>query len=74
MCGPDNSVGIATGYVLEGTGIEYRWGRDFPHISRLALGPKQPSVQWVPGLSQGKGRLARDADHSPPSSAVIKKE
>ena len=32
-------VGIATGYGLDGPGIESRWGRDFPHLSRPALGP-----------------------------------
>jgi len=51
--GRDSSVGIATGYGLDGPGIESQWGRDFPHLSRPALGPTQPPVQWVPGLSRG---------------------
>jgi hypothetical protein len=50
--GPGSSVGIATGYGLDGPGIESRWGRDFPHLSRPALGLTQPPVQWVPGLSR----------------------
>jgi hypothetical protein len=45
-------------------------------VSRPALGPTQPPVQWVPGvLSPGlKARPGRDADHLPPSSAEVVNE
>ena len=53
LCGPGSEVGIATAYGLDGPGIESRWGRDFPHLSRPTLRPTQPPVQWVPDLSRG---------------------
>jgi len=51
--GSGSAVNITTGYGLDGPGIESWWGRDFPHLSRLALRSTQPPVQWVPGLSRG---------------------
>ena len=51
-CGPGSSVGIATDYGLEGPGIESRWG-EFFRLSRPALGPTQPPVQRIQGLSRG---------------------
>jgi hypothetical protein len=69
--GPGSSVGIATGYGLDGSGMESRWGRDFPHLFRPSLGPNQPPVQWVPGLSRGTKRPGRDTGPSPPSSVEV---
>ena len=71
--GRDRSVGIVTGYWLDRPGMESRLGQDFPHLSRLALRPTQPPVQWVPGPSRGKEWPGRDANPLPHSSAVVKK-
>jgi hypothetical protein len=46
----------------------------FTLLSRPALGYTQPPIQWVPGaLSPGVKRSGREADHSPPASAKVKK-
>jgi hypothetical protein len=71
--GLGNSVGIATDYGLDGPGSN-PGGDEIFRPSRQALVPTQPPVQWVPGLFRGKVRPARDADHSPPSSAAVMEE
>jgi hypothetical protein len=71
--GPGSVVDIVTGYGLDGPGVEFRWRRDFPHLSITALGPTQPPVNGYRVFPGGEKWPGRDADPSPPSSAVVMK-
>jgi hypothetical protein len=52
LSGPGSSVGIATGYGLDDSGIESRWGQDFSHLSR----PSCTKVTgYFPGVKSGWG-------------------
>ena len=60
--GPGSSVGIATDYGLDGPGSN-PGGDEIFRPSRPALGPTQPPVKRVLGLSRWKVRPGRGADH-----------
>jgi hypothetical protein len=74
----DSAVGI-----LMGCGLDTRGQNSSPSkvknflfstMSRPVQGPTQPLVQWVPGaLSPGVKQPGLEADHSPPTSAGVKK-
>jgi hypothetical protein len=59
LCGPGGSVGIATGYGLDGPGIESRWGERFS--APVQTGPgAHPAFSImgtgsVPGVKSGRG-------------------
>ena len=50
--GPGSSVGIATDYRLDGPGSNPSGDEIFLR-SRPVLGPTQPPLQWISGLSRG---------------------
>ena len=72
--GPGVSVGIAIDYGLDGPGIEFRWGRDFPPV-QTGTGAHPASYTMgtgsFPGVNYGPGR---DANHSLPSSTAVMEE
>jgi hypothetical protein len=49
-----NKYGRNTNRMQEST-KKSRWVKDFSHLSRSALGPKQPPIKWVPvSFPEGK--------------------
>jgi hypothetical protein len=59
VCGPGSVVGIATGYGLDGPGIESRWGRDFSAPVQTGPGAHPASCTMgngsFPGVKIGRG-------------------
>jgi len=75
FCGPGSIVGIATGYGLDGPGIESRWGGEiFRTCPDRPCGPPSLLYNGYRVFPGGKERPGREADPSPPSSTVVMKE
>ena len=70
MSGPGSSVGIATGYGLGRPGIESPWGEISRTCPDRSWGPPSLLYNGYRVFPGGIERLGRDADPSPPSSAV----
>jgi hypothetical protein len=69
----DNSVGIATRYGLDGTGIESRWGARFSAPVQTDPGAQPASYTKVTGPRyRWENRPGRGVDHPPLSSAEVK--
>ena len=68
----DSSVGIATRYGFDGSGIESRCGWGFPHQSRPALGTHAALYTMGTGSFPGVKRPEHGVNHPPPSSAEFK--
>jgi len=67
-------AGIATRYGLDGSRIEFRWRRDFPHPSRLALWAHPASYTVGTGSFSGVKRPERGVDHPPHLAPMLKKK
>jgi hypothetical protein len=72
--GPVSVVGIASGYRLDGTGIESRWRELFHTCPDRPWGPPSLLYNGYRVFPGGKERPGSDADASPPSSAMVMNE
>jgi hypothetical protein len=72
--GQNSVVDIATGYGLDGPGIESQWGEIFRTCSDWPWGPPSLLYNGYRVFLWGKERPGRDADLSLPSNAVVMKE
>ena len=72
--GRDSSVGIATRYGLDGTGIQSRWGTRF--LAPVQTGPGVHPAPCTMGTASFPGvkRPGRGVNHPPVTSAEIKAE
>jgi hypothetical protein len=72
--GPGSSVGIATGYRLDGPGSNLGGDEIFRTCPDRPWSPPSLLYNGYRVFPEGKERPGRDANPSPPSSAMVKKE
>ena len=72
-CGPGSSVGIATGYGLDGPGSISGGGEIFRTCPNRLWGPPNLLYNGYRVFLGGKERPGREADPSPLSSALVMK-
>ena len=65
-------VGTATGYGLDGPGIEFRWEARFSAPVQTGPGAHPASYEMGTGSFLGVKRPGRGVDHPPQSSAKVK--
>jgi hypothetical protein len=70
--GPGSSVGVVSGYGLDDPGFQTRWGQDFSHTSRPALGPTQARYNVYRVFPGGKAAGAWRWPPTPSSAKVTK--
>ena len=68
----DSSVGIVTGYGMDGLGIESRWGARFSSPIQTGSEFLPASYTMDTGPFPGVKRPGRGVEHSPPSSTKAK--
>jgi hypothetical protein len=76
MCGPGGSVGIATGYGLDGPGIEKKFPVGARFFAHVQTGPEAHPAYCTMGTGSFPGlkRPGRGTNHPGPSSAEVKKD
>jgi hypothetical protein len=65
------------GWVAEELGFDCCQGQEvflFSITFKLAMGPTQPTIQWVSGALPGVKQQGCEGDHSPVSVAKIKND
>jgi len=67
MVDQDSVVGIVTCCRLDSSGLKFRRGQNFPHLSGQALGPTYWFFLGVKWLGHG-------VDHQPPSGTGLKEK